>query len=152
MPLRRYLTEAATWTPAAVSRHAGSDHAAIGPASAAPAASPVIFTLAAVVNTCARTCSGASRWRIANTAVSCGPSANPASTAATTSGVTSCAAAARTPLAARSSVLSHTVRSGAHGSGFFAKTALASSDATARTVSSSAPSAGPRRCAAPSSG
>ncbi|WP_235190912.1 hypothetical protein [Amycolatopsis rifamycinica] len=108
----------------------------------------MIFTLAAVVNTWARTCSGASRCRIANNAVSCGPSANPASTAATTTDPL----AATRQLAARRSVLSQTVRSGAHGSGFLAKTALASSDATARTVSSSAPSAGPRRCAAPSSG
>nr|WP_208613297.1 hypothetical protein [Amycolatopsis tolypomycina] len=108
----------------------------------------MIFTLAAVVNTCARTCSGASRWRIANNAVSCGPSAIPASTAATTA----CPPAARRQLAARSSVLSRMIRSGAHGSGHFAKTALASRDATARTASSSAPSAGPRRCAAPSSG
>ncbi|MEU4251479.1 hypothetical protein AB0F15_29105 [Amycolatopsis sp. NPDC026612] len=112
----------------------------------------MIFTLAAVVNTCARTWAGASRWRMANNAVSCGPSANPASTAAATSSVTSCASAASAPLAARSSVLSHTVRSGAHGGGRFAKTALTSRDATASTVSSSAPSAGPRRCAAPSSG
>ncbi|WP_410636130.1 hypothetical protein [Amycolatopsis sp. cmx-4-83] len=112
----------------------------------------MIFTLAAVVNTCARTCSGASRWRIANKAVSCGPSANPAVAAATSSRVTPSASAARTALAARTSVLSHTVRSGAHGSGFFAKTALTSSDATASTVISSAPSVGPRRCAAPRSG
>ncbi|WP_158641292.1 hypothetical protein [Amycolatopsis eburnea] len=112
----------------------------------------MIFTLAAVVNTCARTCSGASRWRIANNAVSCGPSASPAVAAATTSRVTPSAPAATSALAARTSVLSHTVRSGAQGSGFFAKTALASSDVTARTVSSSAPSAGPRRWAAPSSG
>ncbi|WP_290052424.1 hypothetical protein [Amycolatopsis solani] len=135
-----------------MSRHAGSDHAARGPASAAPAASPVIFTLAAVVNTCARTCSGASRWRIANNAVSCGPSASPASAAPAASAATPCPAAERTQPAASKSVLSQTVRSGAHGSGHFAKTALASSDATARTVSRSAPSAGPRRWAAPSSG
>ncbi|MEV5713294.1 hypothetical protein AB0L41_05325 [Amycolatopsis mediterranei] len=109
----------------------------------------MIFTLAAVVNTCARTWSGASRWRIANNAVSCGPSAKPASTAATT---TPCPLAATRQLAARRSVLSRTIRSGAHGSGFFARIALASSDATARAVSSSAPSAGPRRCAAPSKG
>ncbi|MDX3188900.1 hypothetical protein PV458_10885 [Streptomyces sp. MN03-5084-2B] len=130
-------------------RHAGSDQAASGPASAAPAASPVIFTLAAVVNTCARTCSGASRWRIANNAVSCGPSANPASTAATT---TPCPVAASRQLAASRSVLSGTIRSGDQGSGFFARTAFAASDATARTASSRAPSAGPRRCAAPSKG
>nr|WP_206792418.1 hypothetical protein [Amycolatopsis sp. MtRt-6] len=104
-----------------------------------------------MVNTCARTCSGASRWRIANNAVSCGPSANPASTAATTTAAP-CPLAASRQLAARRTVLSRTIRSGVHGSGFFAKTALASSDATARTASSSAPSAGPRRCAAPSSG
>ncbi|WP_329049905.1 hypothetical protein OG738_43745 [Amycolatopsis sp. NBC_01488] len=112
----------------------------------------MIFTLAAVVNTCARTRAGASRWRIANNAVSCGPSPNPATAAATTSSVTPSATAASAALTARTSVLSPTIRSGAHGSGFFAKTALASSDATARTVSSSAPSAGPRRWAAPSMG
>ncbi|WIY07010.1 hypothetical protein QRX60_25305 [Amycolatopsis mongoliensis] len=112
----------------------------------------MIFTLAAVVNTCARTCSGASRWRIANNAVSCGPSPNPATAAATTSSVRSSAAAASVALAASTSVLSQTVRSGAHGSGFFAKTALASRDAVASTVSRSAPSAGPRRWAAPSRG
>jgi hypothetical protein len=136
---------ALSWTAAAAIKHAGSDQVASGPAAAAPVARPVIFTLAAVVNTCARTCSGASRWRIANNAVSCGPSANPASTAATTSSVTSCAAAAARQLAARSSVLSCTVRSGAHGSGFFAKTVLASRAAVARTVRSRAPSAGPHR-------
>ncbi|MEV4054376.1 hypothetical protein AB0J55_24535 [Amycolatopsis sp. NPDC049688] len=111
----------------------------------------MIFTLAAVVNTCARTCSGASRWRIANNAVSCGPSANPASTAAART-PTPCPLAAGRQLAASRSELSQTVRSGAHGSGFLARTALASSDATAKRVNSSAPSAGPRRWLAPSNG
>ncbi|MEU0796486.1 hypothetical protein ABZ342_41025 [Amycolatopsis sp. NPDC005961] len=112
----------------------------------------MIFTVAAVVNTCARTCSGASRWRIANNAVSCGPSPKPATAAATTSSVTPSAAAASVALTARTSVLSQTVRSGDHGSGNLVKTPLASSDATARTVSRSAPSAGPRRWVAPSRG
>ncbi|MEV6625091.1 hypothetical protein AB0M83_47665 [Amycolatopsis sp. NPDC051106] len=112
----------------------------------------MIFTLAAVVNTCARTCSGASRWRIANNAVSCGPSPTPAIAAAATSPGTPGASAATVQLRARTSVLSQTVRSGDHGSGCRAKTALASRDAVASTVSSRAPSAGPRRCAAPSRG
>ncbi|WP_410620141.1 hypothetical protein [Amycolatopsis sp. cmx-8-4] len=135
-----------------MSRHAGIDHAASGPASAAPAARPVILTLAAVVNTCARTRAGVSRCRIANRAVSCGPSANPASAEAATRSFTSVAVAATTQLAARSRVLAQTIVSGSRGSGFLAKTALASSDATATTVMSKVPSAALPRCAAPSRG
>nr|WP_285483467.1 hypothetical protein [Amycolatopsis sp. NBRC 101858] len=112
----------------------------------------MIFTLAAVVNTCARTCSGASRWRIANNAVSCGPSPNPAIAAAATRPAGVGTSAATVQLTARTSVLSQTVRSGDHGSGRRAKTALASRDAIASTVSRRAPSAGPRRWAAPSRG
>jgi hypothetical protein len=62
------------------------------------------------------------------------------------------AAAATTQLAARSRVLAQTIVSGARGSGFLVKTALASKDATASTVMSSAPFAAPPRWAAPSRG
>ncbi|MET8863886.1 hypothetical protein ABZW11_13095 [Nonomuraea sp. NPDC004580] len=58
---------------AARMRAAVSDQVASGPAIAAPRAKPVIFRLAPVVKIWLRSRSGASRWRIANRAVSWGP-------------------------------------------------------------------------------
>src|SRR6185437_6323788 len=48
-PASRYAAAATSWVPAAISRQPVTDHPASGPASAAPAARPAIFRLAAVV-------------------------------------------------------------------------------------------------------
>src|SRR5690349_10695297 len=48
-PASRYAATATSWVPAAISRQPVTDHPASGPASAAPAARPAIFRLAAVV-------------------------------------------------------------------------------------------------------
>jgi hypothetical protein len=145
---------------AAASRQAVTERAASRPASAAPAAIPAIFRLAAVVKICPRMCLGDSRCRTANTAVSCGPSpAPPTITAGTMSqpgataasgGQASSATAAMLP--PRASVLAKTSVSGSPRHGRRARTALAASDAAAIALISRAPPVGdPSRCA-PSSG
>jgi hypothetical protein len=69
-PIRTYAAAAHSSNPAATSRQAVTDRPASEPASAAPTASPPIFRLAAVVKIWPRMCSGDSRCRTANSAVS----------------------------------------------------------------------------------
>ena len=139
----RKAPAAASWIPAATSRHVLTDPVASRPPSTVPAARPPIFRLAAVVKTCPRIAAGASRCRTASSPVSCGPWPAPLKpTASMVSQPGATAAAAMLRLKSR--VLARTRPSGLRG-GRRASAELAIRDTTAAALISSAP-----RDAAPS--